>query len=1172
MKKLLFLLGWLVGFQYFNANAAITVTPGSGGTGICSNRAQTGPSPAFTTLGNIVITEGVNADITAGFHTLVLAAPAGWRFLAGSTITVTPTGSDIAFATSGGVTATNITINILALGTANINTITIGGVQVQATSTASAAGNITASNNGGIGTIVVGTTNFGSLSLTTALVPSVTIAAAPAGAICSGTNVTFTATPVNGGATPTYQWSVAGVPVAGATNSTFSSSTLANGNTVRVTMTSSATCVNPASANSANITMVVNATPAAVTVTGGGTYCNNTTLTASGGAGGTIYFQGAVYNGTSTTTASSSEFITTPGTFTYYFRSRSGAGCWGPQGSDRVTINLPPSAITITPATTASICLGDSGTFIASATAPNNEVLYEDFDGAAAGWTITNTSGTSASYWQLRTPSGWNNYVPGGGTQYMEAAPDATGSGITTTTVLTSPSFSLDGYTSATLTFNQVYLMYAADINVSVDYSTDGGASWTTFINQLGATTGTTSWVASTPTTSVALPAGALDQPNVMLRWNYSSTWGWYWAIDNVAVTGTPRLTFDWVGVSGASGLSCSTCDTVTITPATAGVNVYSVSSTVSGCTALAGLTVTANPLPNIYSVSGGGTLCAGDAGFNVILSGSDPGIDYQLYVGSTPVGAPMAGTGTALDFGPQTTPGTYTISAANPLTACTVAMSGSADIIVNPAPVDYPMSGGGTYCAGDPGAHIGIVGSDIGISYQLFEGTTPVGSPLMGTGGALDYGIFTSGGPFIVIATDTATGCSDTMTGSATVTASPLPVSFNVMNDGSYCSGDPGVDVFIVGSDMGVDYQLFNGSVPVGAPVPGTGMAIDFGPQTAGVYTVLATNTTTGCTNVMNDSAVIIEFPAPIVAPITGSTSVLCAGQTTLLSDATAGGSWSSSDASIATISGGGILTGVSAGAATITYTVSASAGCSRYVTYPVTIGNAMPATGISPAAPSITMCGGSPVVLVATLHSGINYQWTLGGVDIAGATDNSYTATAPGIYAVRLDNGTCTVTLPSKTVLADPMAVISYNSTGNFLYTGSFTTYQWFLNGTAIAGATTSMYFSPAPGDYTVVVSDANGCVDTSAKFTFAPSSVNGVTVNMDVKVYPNPASSTLYIDAPVKVSVSVVTPDGRLVMDSRTTTSINVSALANGVYMLLVHDENNVLLKAERFTKIN
>ena len=78
----------------------------------------------------------------------------------------------------------------------------------------------------------------------TSVTPSVSIAASTT-SICSGGSVTFTATATNGGSTPTYQWMINGVNVAGQTASTFTTSTLANGNVVSVMMTSNDPCASP---------------------------------------------------------------------------------------------------------------------------------------------------------------------------------------------------------------------------------------------------------------------------------------------------------------------------------------------------------------------------------------------------------------------------------------------------------------------------------------------------------------------------------------------------------------------------------------------------------------------------------------------------------------------------------------------------------------------------------------------------------------------------------------------------------------------------------------------------------------------------------------------------------------------------------------------------------------
>ena len=94
--------------------------------------------------------------------------------------------------------------------------------------------------------------------------------------------------------------------------------------------------------NTCTFRITVNPSPAAVNASGAGTFCGSTTITASNGGSGTIYFQGTTSGGTSTATASTSEVVTVSGT--YYFRARSADGCWGPQGSVTVTINPLPTA------------------------------------------------------------------------------------------------------------------------------------------------------------------------------------------------------------------------------------------------------------------------------------------------------------------------------------------------------------------------------------------------------------------------------------------------------------------------------------------------------------------------------------------------------------------------------------------------------------------------------------------------------------------------------------------------------------------------------------------------------------------------------------------------------------------------------------------------------------
>lgn len=128
--------------------------------------------------------------------------------------------------------------------------------------------------------------------------------------------------------------------------------------------------------------------------------------------------------------------------------------------------------------------------------------------------------------------------------------------------------------------------------------------------------------------------------------------------------------------------------------------------------------------------------------------------------------------------------------------------------------------------------------------------------------------------------------------------------------------------------------------------------------------------------------------------------------------------------------------------------------------------------------------------------------YQWIKDDVDIPNATSRNYTATLSGTYKVRVtDSNGCVgtsdgfvVTLydpPTPPTILGPSSGCSEN--GVTLSTQSYSTYQWYVNGTSIPGATYQSYLTTQSGfnNYTVSVTDQNGCL--------ASSSV-GLWVNLD------------------------------------------------------------------------
>ncbi len=101
---------------------------------------------------------------------------------------------------------------------------------------------------------------------------ALSIAATPGNVLCNTTSATFTPTPTGGGAGPVYQWYHNNTPVA--TGATYSPTGLVDGDKVKATMTSNATCPLSATADSNVITMVVKTIVApSVTISGPPTIC-----------------------------------------------------------------------------------------------------------------------------------------------------------------------------------------------------------------------------------------------------------------------------------------------------------------------------------------------------------------------------------------------------------------------------------------------------------------------------------------------------------------------------------------------------------------------------------------------------------------------------------------------------------------------------------------------------------------------------------------------------------------------------------------------------------------------------------------------------------------------------------------------------------------------------------
>lgn len=256
---------------------------------------------------------------------------------------------------------------------------------------------------------------------------------------------------------------------------------------------------------------------------------------------------------------------------------------------------------------------------------------------------------------------------------------------------------------------------------------------------------------------------------------------------------------------------------------------------------------------PTLFTVSGGGTSCGGELK-GIRLSDSQVGVSYQLKRGSTVIDV-RAGTGAAIDFDAQSAAGNYTVVALSPCNDRV--MNGSATITAVAFPTVFSVTGGGEAC-GSSAVPVGLSGSQSGVSYQLYRGSTPVGTTVLGNGSALSLGSHNITGEYAVKAKNSA-GCETWMYGSAIVIIYPAPTVFTVTGGGPACGA--GAVISLSGSQWGLSYQLKRGTTNVGSPVPGNGAALSFDPQSvAGTYTVV---TTTPCNTPMSGSVSVTSTGA---------------------------------------------------------------------------------------------------------------------------------------------------------------------------------------------------------------------------------------------------------------------------------------------------------------------
>ena len=565
-----------------------------------------------------------------------------------------------------------------------------------------------------------------------------------------------------------------------------------------------------------------------------------------------------------------------------------------------------------------------------------------------------------------------------------------------------------------------------------------------------------------------------------------------------------------------------------------------------TGCYAT--YTVTVDAQLAVITPIGDTTFCLG--GFVALTANTGAGLTYQWYIGGVAI------SGAALSSYIASIAGSYQVMVTNSAGCST--LSTPMSVTIDTAVAVITSTGATTICSGTSATLDANLGA--GFSYQWLLGGAVI------TGAVGSSYTTTAGGDYSVIVTN-ATGCSAT-SNVITISINPSPTA-NIVLSGplTFCQNDS----VVMTTDFAPDYtyQWYNAA---GAILGATGQS--YTATTAGTYSVTVTNSY-GCTATSVVMTVVVN-PLPDVTITAGGPTLFCAGGSVTLSATAVGGDtyqWYMGGTAIA-------------GATNSSYLVTVGGGYQVQVTDPATGCTAMTLADtmvtvvatpvIIPITPASFCWGGS--ALLSTSVSGatgtILYQWYLNGVLIPGATGPTYNTTTPGNYSCQITiPGSCTVTTLAAPVTEYPLPNPIVTFDGTYFRTGSYyVTYQWYMNLVAITGATDSFTVALGSGDYKVAVTDTNGCQSYSDVYVYtggATTAIQNINKN-EIKIYPNPAQTMVHIESAQQVRAVISGIDGRSILNIPGAKDIDISSLPDGVYMIMLYDDNGNMMKTVKLVK--
>ena len=550
-----------------------------------------------------------------------------------------------------------------------------------------------------------------------------------------------------------------------------------------------------------------------------------------------------------------------------------------------------------------------------------------------------------------------------------------------------------------------------------------------------------------------------------------------------------------------------------------------------TGCATSTVVTVSATP----SAITGATSVCAGSVAslFNTVGGGT-------WTSGNTTIATIGAATGTATGMAAGTVTISYALSS-----GCVV----TATLTVNPLPAS--IAGSAVVCSGASSTlHDAISGGIWTSSNTAIVTVDAASGVLAGIAPGTAYITYTLPTGCRIFTAATVGVTPPAIAGTAVMCTGTTATLTNAIGSGSWSSSDTAIATIASAS----------------------GIVNGLGAGTAGI-----TYNYSGCIA----SVVVTVNLSP--SAITGGTLV-CLGAPLSLADAVAGGTWSSSNAGVATINSAGVVTGVAAGTTLVSYTLGGVCRTTAVLTI-----NYAPAIPIITTHPGTPSCSGANYQNFGTNiapAAGVTYEWTVDNASLlatgAGSQYCLVNLNTPGTATILLS-----ATLGTTGCVRSDSVQVTVNTgvatfVSNIIYSGgelictdnTYDTYQWgyddaaSLDSTIVPGATTQDYYVSTLDllhKYYWLMTTKNGCRQ-KAYYNAPATIVNAPSLaDVAVQLYPNPAASLINVKlegAPAGTyTVLVYDMPGRLVAQqvfAGSNAAVSVDGLVPGTYSMVVLSE--------------